>query len=242
MSTTNLHFTKTIYSNYMSESPLIQWLRKHWNKFDEKMGERTSQKQYAEHLGVGKNYLSMLIAGKRENISLEMTASMANATGDNEIYDIAGFSTFKPKKMFYSIPVLGRIEAGMPLPLPPSDLNYFSPDQSIELAASFVENIGNNVSDLFALEVQGSSMVDALINDGDIIVLRAASTAENGDMVAVYIDGEDGVTLKYFYRENGKVRLQPANPQFEPIFIDADQVRIQGKVVMVIREVHGSLA
>ncbi len=240
MSICNLHLTKNIYSNCMSETLLIQWLRKHWNRFDEKMGERTSQKQFAEFLGLGKNYLSMLMSGKRENLSLEAATNMAKATDDDSIYDITGYSEYKPLFKNLHIPVLGRIEAGLPLTLPQSDLGYFSPDQYIEISASLLPHLKpNEIAELFALEVQGSSMVDSLINDGDMIVLHASSTAENGDMVAAYIEGEDGVTLKYFYRENGTIRLQPANPQFEPIYVNADRVKIQGKVVMVIRQVKG---
>jgi len=83
-------------------------------------------------------------------------------------------------------------------------------------------------------------MIDAMINDGDIVVMKPAHEARNGEMVAVWLNDRDETTLKYFFLENGRVRLQPANPMMKPIFIDDPRiVEIQGKVVMVIRRVGG---
>jgi repressor LexA len=78
-------------------------------------------------------------------------------------------------------------------------------------------------------------MIDALINDGDIVVMEAASTAENGEMVAAWIRDREETTLKRFYHERDQVRLQPANPTMDPIYVAPDNVEIQGKVVAVIR-------
>jgi repressor LexA len=76
-----------------------------------------------------------------------------------------------------------------------------------------------------------------MVNDGDIVIMKRANTANNGDMVAVWLEDNNETTLKYFYKENGRVRLQPANPTMQPIIIDnPEQVRIQGKVVMVVRQ------
>jgi repressor LexA len=76
-----------------------------------------------------------------------------------------------------------------------------------------------------------------MVNDGDIVIMKRTSTANNGEMVAVWLEDNNETTLKYFYNENGKVRLQPANPTMQPIIIDnPEQVRIQGKVVMVVRQ------
>lgn len=81
-------------------------------------------------------------------------------------------------------------------------------------------------------------MIDAMVNDGDIVIMKRASEAKNGEMVAIWLADRDETTLKYFYRENGRVRLQPANPTMQPIIVDNPRsVRIQGKVVMVIRQV-----
>jgi repressor LexA len=135
------------------------------------------------------------------------------------------------------IPIFGRIVASAPLPMPPSDMAYFDPESSVEIARSLLP-AKEKISELFALEVDGDSMIDAMVNDGDIVVMKQAQDAVNGDMVAVWLDDENSTTLKYFYRENNRVRLQPANPSMRPILVDNPaSLRIMGKVVMVIRRV-----
>jgi repressor LexA len=89
---------------------------------------------------------------------------------------------------------------------------------------------------LFALTVSGDSMIDAMVNDGDIVIMRQQNTAHNGDMVAVWLSPGDTTTLKYFYNEGDRVRLQPANPTMEPIYMSPEQVQVQGKVMMVLRQ------
>ncbi|MEJ2759608.1 MAG: S24 family peptidase, partial [Anaerolineales bacterium] len=96
-------------------------------------------------------------------------------------------------------------------------------------------------ANLYALEVQGDSMIDAMVNDGDIVVMKHTQDAQNGEMVAVRLKDSDETTLKYFYRENGRVRLQPANPTLQPIIIEnPNTVEVQGKVVLVIRQMDAS--
>jgi repressor LexA len=80
-------------------------------------------------------------------------------------------------------------------------------------------------------------MVDALVNDGDLVLLRAVETAENGEMVAVWLKRENETTLKYLYKEGSRIRLQPANSTMKPIYTDAANVSVQGKVISVIRTV-----
>jgi repressor LexA len=138
------------------------------------------------------------------------------------------------------IPLVGRIFAHTPVPVPPSDFNYFDAESMVDVARSLLppREKGN---DLFALEVQGDSMIDAMINDGDIIIMKPTNQARNGELVAIWLKDRDETTLKYFYLENGKVRLQPANPTMEPIYIDDPSiVEIQSKVVMVIRQVEST--
>ena len=89
---------------------------------------------------------------------------------------------------------------------------------------------------LYALEVRGQSMIDALINDGDIVVMKHQSHAETGEMVAVLLVDDNETTLKRFYLEGDRVRLQPANPTMQPIYARAADVEVQGKVMMVIRK------
>jgi len=138
------------------------------------------------------------------------------------------------------IPMVGRIQAGLPMPIPSSDFSYYDAESMVDVATSLLPTRERAAKDLFALEVQGDSMIDAMINDGDIVIMKPVLEARNGEMVAVWLDDRDETTLKYFYLENGHVRLQPANPTMKPIYIDDPaNVRIQGKVVMVIRQVGG---
>jgi len=135
-----------------------------------------------------------------------------------------------------SIPMSGRIVASTPIPMPSSDFNYFDSESGIEIARSLLP-AREKLNELFALEVQGDSMIDAMVNDGDIIVMRPAQQAANGEMVAVWLDDKDETTLKYFYKEGNRIRLQPANPTMNPIYVEnPSALRIMGKVVMVIRQ------
>jgi repressor LexA len=104
----------------------------------------------------------------------------------------------------------------------------------IELTCDIVSNTRN----LYALKVQGDSMMDALVNDGDIVVIQRQNQARNGDFVAVKLIDEDRTSLKHFYRENGHVRLQPANPLLEAVLVKPDAVQVEGKVMAIIRQVN----
>lgn len=136
------------------------------------------------------------------------------------------------------IPVVGRIFASQPVPVPPSDFSYMDAEHVIDIARSMLP--AREKSDgLFALEVRGDSMIDAMVNDGDIVIMKKAQEARNGELVAVWLKDKDETTLKYFYLENGRVRLQPANPTMSAIYInDPNTVEVQGKVVMIIRQVE----
>jgi len=134
------------------------------------------------------------------------------------------------------IPVVGRIVASEPVPMPTSDFSYYDEESMVEVARNMIPQ--RDKQDLFALEVQGDSMIDAMVNEGDIVIMKPTQQANNGEMVAVWLDENNETTLKYFYKENNRVRLQPANPTMKPIYIDNPaSLRIQGKVVMVIRQV-----
>ncbi len=138
----------------------------------------------------------------------------------------------------FRVPVVGQIAAGEPIPVFPADFQGFGADESVEIAASLMP-AREKGKQLFALEVKGTSMIDAMVNDGDIVVLKPAQDAKNGDMVAVWLSDRNETTLKYFYKEKDGYRLQPANPTMKPIMIKKDEsVEIKGKVVMVIRKVE----
>ena len=133
------------------------------------------------------------------------------------------------------VPMVGLIGASHPRQTAVQTDNAYA-DEAIELTRSLLG--GRDAT--FALRVSGDSMTDALVNDGDIIILAAESEVYNGDMVAARVtadDGREATTLKYFYRENGHVRLQHANPSLPPLpFYRPEQVAIFGKVVLIVRQ------
>lgn len=94
---------------------------------------------------------------------------------------------------------------------------------------------------LYALQVQGNSMIDALVHDGDIVIMRRQQWVETNEMAVIWLKEEDGdgrITLKYLHREGNLVWLRPANSDMKPVRMDARQVEVQGKVVMVIRQLQ----
>jgi len=136
------------------------------------------------------------------------------------------------KKNIVRVPLLGIIAAGSPIMVPTSDSWETEALDTLELTDDVTHG-----KDVFALRVKGQSMIDAFIDDGDIVLMQPANTANNGDMVAAWIKDKQEVTLKKFYRENDQVRLQPANSQMEAIYVDADNVEVQGKVIGIIRKI-----
>jgi repressor LexA len=137
------------------------------------------------------------------------------------------------------VPILGPIAAGIPLPDLQPGVTFYSENEAnaVDIARSLLpaREKGN---DLFALEVKGDSMIDAMINDGDIVVMKPTAEARNGEMVAVWLPDKNEATLKYFYKEKDGYTLKPANPSMKPIHIaKSRQLEIKGKVVMVIRKV-----
>ena len=138
------------------------------------------------------------------------------------------------------IPILGPIAAGEPMLVPSPGASYLgigNEMDAVDVARSLLPS-GEKNSELFALKVKGESMIDAMINDGDIIIMKPVIKANNGEMVAIWLPNRDETTLKYFYKEKDRYRLQPANPTMGPILIDkSEPLEIKGKVVMVIRNV-----
>jgi len=127
------------------------------------------------------------------------------------------------------VPLLGSIAAGEPIPVPASDIWRGEALGSIDLTEL------TQGKEVYGLRVKGLSMVDAFINDGDVVLMQPASTADNGDMVAVWLKDRQEVTLKRFFREPDRIRLQPANSQMAPLYVDPENLEIQGKVIGVVR-------
>ncbi len=146
--------------------------------------------------------------------------------------EIVGRTGSRPTTV--EVPVIGSIAAGQPIPFP-GDLEGSELAEIIELSHDLAPDGGN---DLFGLRVRGHSMVDALISDGDIVILKRQETCENGETVAVWLEAEEETTLKTFYLEGARVRLQPQNVTMEPIYTSADNVRVQGKLVSVVRSIR----
>ncbi len=126
------------------------------------------------------------------------------------------------------VPIVGRIAAGEPIEA------LAERTESLPLSADLV------TEGCYALQVKGKSMIEDLIDDGDLVVVRPQETANNGDIVvALLLDSaapEGVATLKRLYREHGRIRLQPANSSMEPIYVAPEALRVQGKVIAVIRQ------
>jgi repressor LexA len=129
------------------------------------------------------------------------------------------------------VPLIGQIVASEPVNVP--DDYYPDEDNAVEVPASLLAGV--NPAEVYALTVKGDSMIDAMIQDGDVVILRKTDTIRNGDMVAVWLDERSETTLKHFYEEGVRIRLQPAHPTMDPIYVDASHCHVQGKVLSVMR-------
>jgi repressor LexA len=135
-----------------------------------------------------------------------------------------------------SVPFYGEIAAGQPIPTPDDPESTLT---HVAVPADMLPSTG----DVFALKVKGQSMIDALVDDGDIILVRSQPQVETKEMAVVEVtdeESETGATLKYFYHLGDKIELRPANPDpaYQPIVLAPEQVRVRGKVIGVIRRYH----
>ena len=131
------------------------------------------------------------------------------------------------------VPIIGQIAAGEPIPVPtPDTWDVAASSETMEVT----EDLARGREGVYALKVKGSSMVDALINDGDIVLMEYVNVVENGEMAAIWLRAEKEATLKKVYSEPGRIRLQPANSQMKPIYVEPDNIEIQGRVITVIRQ------
>jgi repressor LexA len=136
-------------------------------------------------------------------------------------------------KRLIRIPLVGNIVASEPVEVGHDTLAVYDDEDCVELGPNL---LSGKTDDLFALRVRGESMIDAMVNDGDIVIMRQQETFRNGEMLAVWLTPSDTTTLKYVYNEGDRIRLQPANPTMDPIFVSPGDVRVQGKVMMVVRQ------
>lgn len=135
------------------------------------------------------------------------------------------------RRRILEVPLLGSIAAGQPIPVPSSDRWQ----NDVEETVSVTEDMVQGRTNVFALRVKGTSMIEDLIDDGDIVFLEPVRTANDGDKVAVWLKDRGEVTLKRFYHEGERVRLQPANSTMQPIYTSPENVEIQGRFISSIR-------
>lgn len=145
---------------------------------------------------------------------------------------VEGLSELTGAADLVRIPLLGRIAAGEPLRVFAD--GFDGETDMFEITRDIV----SDAEGVYALKVKGTSMIDAFINDGDIVIMRHTETANNGDMVAAWLKDKEETTLKRFFHEGNKVRLQPENQTMAPIYVDPAQVDIKGRVVAVIRQLN----
>jgi repressor LexA len=219
-------------------------------EYAEKEGYPPSIREIGERTGISSTsvvnyYLEQLEKwgyierDRRISRGLRIVREKFNGLGD--VMQTAIESVSATVNDFLHIKIIGRIGASTPIPTPASDFGLFDFESGVDIARSLLPT--KKVEGLFALEVNGTSMIDAMVNDGDIVIMRAVdnnSEVKNGEMVAIWLPERDEATLKYFYKEKDGYRLQPANPTMEPIMIkSSEQLDIRAKVVMVIRQVSG---
>jgi repressor LexA len=133
-----------------------------------------------------------------------------------------------------TVPVIGLIAAGKPIPVPAPDTWDVA---AVSETMAVPHELTGDKKGVYALRVKGTSMVDAFINDGDVVLMQHVNTVENGDMAAVWLKEEKEATLKKVYMESNRIRLQPANERMQPLYASPGDVEIQGRVIAVIRQI-----
>ncbi len=185
--------------------------------FIEDRGYAPSFEEIAESFG----YSSL--ATVHEHLSnLERKGYIRKSYNESRSIELVGAEASSPA---LELPLLGAVAAGMPI-------EAIQDTETVAVPPDMVSRRRDN----YVLRVEGNSMIEEQIRDGDYIVVQAQSSAEDGQMVVALVQGESATVKKLYRERGGRVRLQPANPTMEPIFVDAADVRIQGVVVGVIRK------
>ncbi len=127
------------------------------------------------------------------------------------------------------LPIVGTIKSRQPIAEPEPQ------EPPIDWVTVGRELVGDD-RDVYVLRVEGDAMIDALVNHGDLVVIKRTQNAQNGEMIAVWQKGTGKLGLKYYYRENGHVRLQPANPELPSVNVHPSEVEIQGQVLAIMRK------
>ena len=194
------------------------------NTFQEKFGYSPSIRQIGKSIGVESTSLV--------DYYLKQLADMGMIDRDQHVSRSIRLVNAVSADV-YRLPLTGRIFASSPIPLPASDVNYFDAESTVEIARSMLPK-KENIKDLFALEVQGDSMIDAMVNDGDIVIILEQQDAQNGDIVVALVEDSEA-TLKRFRRRGSMIALEAANPAYETRVFPDHMVKVQGKLVGLIR-------
>lgn len=171
---------------------------------------------------------SIVLAEPPEELSVQVVERVVEVEVERIVEVPTGVET-EPLE----VPMLGAIAAGTRV-VAPEGADAAHADEHLQVTPDMLG--GRDPSRLFALTVRGDSMIDALIADGDTVIFEHTPSVENGQMGAFWLRDENISTLKRFYREGGRVRLQPENPTMEPIYTSADNLEIQGRVISILRQ------
>ncbi len=155
------------------------------------------------------------------------------ADGFSQTVSNAAHAVRSAVERLVKIPLVGDIVAGKPVMTGNDTFGTYDEEDAVELSRAM---LSEKPDGLYALRVRGDSMIDAMVNDGDIVIMKPQYEARNGEMVAVWLRNDTTTTLKHFYNEGTRVRLQPANPTMDAIYVDPAEVQIQGRVLMVLRQ------
>lgn len=183
-----------------------------------------TQQQVADYVKVSKSAVSRWETGDIANMGIDKLSRLAEILSISAL-DIINESEFTtkiiPNKInTHPIPLLGTIAAGVPILAEENIEDYF--------------NLDKKVNADFCLRIQGDSMINVNIMDGDIVFIHQQSDLENGEIGAILLGSQ--ATLKRFYRKNGQVILQAENPAYEPIIISSGDVHVMGKIVANLRQ------
>jgi repressor LexA len=198
----------------------VQPLTKRQREIFDYLSDFIQQHGYAPSLEeIGKRFdLSSLATVHKHLTNLQDKGFIRRAWNRSRSVEVVPSKTGRAVEL----PLLGYVAAGMPI-------EAIVGNESISVPEDLVGK-----RETYVLRVRGDSMIDEQIRDGDFVIVEDRKTAENGEMVIALLEGSD-VTLKKFYRENGHVRLQPANPAMTPIVVNADRVQVRGVVIGVMR-------
>ncbi len=203
---------------YSKEEQLYNFIKNYQNEF----GYPPTVREMCKAIKVSSTSTIFYYLNKLENsnkIKKNPNKNRALEIINNEVSSISTIA--QSEENLTKIPVLGTVTCGEPILAVQTSEEYFMVSKTLFKG-----------DDLFMLTAKGESMINAGIYDGDKIILRQQSNADNGDIVAALID--DSATIKRFYKENGHYRLQPENDAFSPIIVD--HVQIIGKVVGLVRK------